>query len=358
MSSASASSDDPHVREFGNFDALRLIAALSVIAAHAALIGLHGRAAWPPKGDGWDQLGQLGVQIFFVISGFLVSRSLLQTRSRLRFVWKRFLRIYPGLFVCLCATAALALFFSPHPGEALRSLQPARYVLKNLIWPNGNAEMAGAAFYFDGPPGLGALLNGSLWSIGVEVVCYLVLAIAVFRPTDRIWLAVLLFAGPSALLLTQYWPSPKGVSDIFYMAPTFGGGIAMSWLYDRAPLRGWAAGGCAVALAAALLAHVPMQVAFPIFGSYVVVWLGVTRAVRLAMPRWWGDPSYGLYLYGWPIEQLLHATLGSAANPPVLFVGGGLTALLVGQASWRLIERRALMLKSLSFTRARLAPED
>src|SRR3984885_14793585 len=101
-----------------NFDLLRLLAALSGVFSPPFLLGGGGQDIEPLMRRAGDQtiLGVVGVFIFFVISGFLVTMSFDQTGSAPRFLLKRALRIYPGLAACLLLSAlALGPFVSALP---------------------------------------------------------------------------------------------------------------------------------------------------------------------------------------------------------------------------------------------------
>src|SRR4029077_17654421 len=126
-------------------------------------------------------LGLVGVFVFFAISGFLVTQSFEQTGDPWRFLAKRVLRIFPGLFV---ATVLSAFVLAPvvttlWPGAFLSIPAPWQYVLGNTLLDQTVHELPGVMFV-NNPVGLE--INGSLWTLRCEFVMYLmVLALGVLR---------------------------------------------------------------------------------------------------------------------------------------------------------------------------------
>src|SRR5499425_3624197 len=118
-----------------NFDALRLVAAASVVFSHSFLVSEGTQDhEWLIRLTGNQSiLGLVGVFVFFAISGFLVTQSFEQTGHPLRFLAKRALRIFPGLFVALLLSAlVLAPIVSTlQPSAYFSRAEPYEYVLGN-----------------------------------------------------------------------------------------------------------------------------------------------------------------------------------------------------------------------------------
>jgi peptidoglycan/LPS O-acetylase OafA/YrhL len=139
---------------YPNFDLIRLVAASSVIFSHAFLIG-EGTEKNEPLvrllGVG-NIAGIYGVWVFFIISGLLVTQSAIGTRSVARFLWKRFLRIYPALIVCavVCGIVVGALFSTIGPKAYwTQFLFGPKYVVLTAILPNGSRQISTVSFYAD-----------------------------------------------------------------------------------------------------------------------------------------------------------------------------------------------------------------
>jgi len=166
-----------------NFDALRLVAAASVVFSHSFLISEgtqdHEWLIWLTENQ--SILGLVGVFVFFAISGFLVTQSFEETGDAWRFLAKRSLRIFPGLFVAtvLSAFALAPLVTTLWPSAFLSRPEPYEYVIGNTLLDQTVHELPGVMFV-NNPVGLE--INGSLWTLRLEFTMYLmVLALGVLR---------------------------------------------------------------------------------------------------------------------------------------------------------------------------------
>src|SRR4029077_21175476 len=179
-----------------NFDALRLVAAISVIFSHSFLIaeGTQNNELLILLTGNQSILGLAGVFVFFAVSGFLVTQSFEQTANPLHFLAKRALRIFLGLFVATVVSAfVLGPLVTDLPLAAyLSRAEPYRYVLGNTLLDQTVQELPGV-WFADNPVGLE--INGSLWTLRCEFVMYLmVLALGLLR----------LLTGRGALLVAAF----------------------------------------------------------------------------------------------------------------------------------------------------------
>jgi peptidoglycan/LPS O-acetylase OafA/YrhL len=311
--------------KLNSFDWLRLLAAAMVIHHH--VYPLSGRAA--PSFFSTDY-GALGVGIFFVISGYLVSGSLARSASIGDYLKKRLLRIEPGLIVALAVTAlALGATVTTLPlGEYLRSPQVWLYVVKNALLYPVDYVLPGVFVANPFP----AAVNGSLWTLRLEFSCYLALAalaaVKLLRP--RVVTVLALAAAVALVALRLVWPPEAGwlrLTDVAVLnGYLFLGGV---WLC----LHGKAPPWWAVAVSIALLATPLWALGLPA----VVLGLG-----RLPAPKLPADLSYGLYIYAFPLQQVL------AANGMLSLWTSMAATLPFAAASWFLIEKPALRLKPKS----------
>src|SRR5216684_3134518 len=149
-----------------NFDALRLLAAISVIFSHSFLIaeGTQNNEWLILLTGNQSILGLPGVFVFFAISGFLVTQSFEQTPNPLHFLAKRTLRIFPGLFAATLVSAfVLGPLVTPLPlGAYLSRLEPYQYVVGNTLLDQTVHELPWVSFVAN-PVGLE--INGSLWTL-------------------------------------------------------------------------------------------------------------------------------------------------------------------------------------------------
>src|SRR5215471_14803145 len=176
-------SDRPIIARQNNFDALRFLAAASVIFSHSFLIaeGSQDREWLILLTGNQCILGLTGVFVFFAISGFLVTQSFEQTANPLHYLAKRALRVFPGLFVAtvLSAFVLAALVTTLWPSVFLRRPEPYEYVIGNTLLDQTLHELPGVMFV-NNPVGLE--INGSLWTLRLEFAMYvMVLVLGVLR---------------------------------------------------------------------------------------------------------------------------------------------------------------------------------
>jgi len=331
---------------FPGFDGLRFAAAISVLFSHAFLIAEGNEDGEPLRyllGPG-NIIGLYGVFTFFVISGFLLTGSLASRPGAVQFSINRLLRIVPGFLFCIAATSlVIGACVTP---LALRAYytQPETYA---YIWSSFGClcDSWQAPFRFEAHPTLVSVKNGSLWSLSYEVLSYLFL----------LWLWVLLrrpllvagVAGLAALLTVLSPNVNKMMPGIAYTLPYFSGGVIMYVVYQRfgtTPRLAWASLGFICISALIGFQHY----AFAIFGAYIIVFLAERPNIGSRFAQRWGDLSYGAYLFGWPIEQLVQQLTGLrsgwqlfACSLPVVFA--------CAAVSWWAIESPCLKLKQLSY---------
>jgi peptidoglycan/LPS O-acetylase OafA/YrhL len=328
-----------------NFDLLRLLAALSVIFSHAFLLG-EGRQDIEPLmrlTGGQTILGVVGVFIFFVISGFLVTMSFDQTGSAPRFLLKRALRIYPGLAACLLLSAlALGPFVSALPaGEYFRHPDTWRYVIWNLLMDADQNSLPGVRF--SGFPA-GAVVDGPLWTLPCEVLMYLmVCALGLARLIRLPAIALLIVAG-----MVCVWFDTTSIDGVLpsagWLLPFFASGMALYRLKDSGIFRPAIALAAAAGLVVSAAFHL-FVLLFPLFGGYLVIYLALEKRLPMVPAARWGDLSYGLYIYGWPVEQTVVRLSGGQAPWEKVFALSLPVAAALAFLSWHVVEKRALALK-------------
>lgn len=328
-----------------NFDALRLAAAVAVIFSHAFLLadGNQDREPLMRLTGGQSPLGVVGVFVFFTISGYLVSQSWEATRSPLRFLAKRALRVYPGLAACLLVSAFLlgpAVTSLPR-GDYLASPGTYLYVAANLLMDADRNSLPGVRF--TGWP-FGDIVDGPLWSLPCEVLMYLMLtALGALRCLNLPVMLALLALGLAAL-----WFDTTATGGLLgsalWLLPFFAAGMALH-RFRRTRLFD---GRIALAALAGLAASIPLGafiLLFPLLGSYLALWLALMRRLPPLPAARFGDLSYGLYIYGWPVEQTILRLAGGAMAWWVLFLAALPVTAAIAFLSWHLVERPALRLK-------------
>ena len=334
------------------FDYLRILLACAVMLSHTLRID-YGQSA-----ESWFWTGPLRpliyavVPAFFALSGFLVASSL--TRNSLpTFALLRALRIFPALLVEITFSALLI-------GPLVTSLPLAAYFTHPRFFhyfENGvgyiHYRLPGV---FAGLPG-GDLVNLQLWTVPYELRCYLALGgLALLGLTRRPWLfvvAVLLWVGGDIAqdALTHQIPLLDSRMPGAVLVSSFLAGVALYLWRDRVPSHSL--------LWALALASYALTVRSPLLGdlaalplAYLTIAVGVSDPRRIGLVKG-ADYSYGLYIYGYPAQQLVCLALPHWRFWWVNFAGGLLLAGLGAMLSWHLIEapvlhRRERILKAIS----------
>ncbi len=246
-----------------NFNLIRMIAASAVIVSHSVPLSV-GIGVHEPL-HGWIEpldLGKAAVRVFFVISGFFILLSFDRRKSTRAFVLARAARILPALLVVSALTAsvtAVGVSFADNP------------------FPNS--------------------VNGSLWTLYYEVICYGVLALAglcggLFR-NGRFPAFLLAFGMVYAAIELGLLPINRAYA---FLGLPFVFGMAVYHYRQGVPL-GWplALGLFLVAIAA------PSDATWSIALGYGALWFGAT-AKPLRFYNRFGDYSYGTYIFAWPIQ--------------------------------------------------------
>ena len=331
--------------------ALRLLFASLVIASHTPQM-FDGTFAREPLHMifGTVSLGELAVDGFFLISGYLITASFISDPRT--YLAKRMLRIYPAFIACflLCVFVVAPIGgadLSALGGRDWLKLAASVVILKAPAIPGAFEGLAYPA------------LNGSMWTISYEFRCYLlaaVLGLIGFYRDRRLYLAFTLVVVAANFLFLF----PVGASIEALMRPlnavlgepaqtvrltaAFACGACLK-LYPI-HYRGRFALAAALALAVALFVPALASVALFTLGAYIVFWVGfeVTwTPLRTLNAK--DDISYGLYLYAWPIATLL---LWYWRDAPLL-AHGLLTlagSVLMGFVSWHVLEKPCMRLKS------------
>jgi peptidoglycan/LPS O-acetylase OafA/YrhL len=335
-----------------NFDALRLLAAISVIFSHSFLIaeGTQNNEWLILLTGNQSILGLTGVFVFFAISGFLVTQSFEQTPNPLHFLAKRALRIFPGLFVATLVSAfILGPLVTTLPLGAYLSLpEPYEYVLGNTLLDQSVHELPGVSFVKN-PVGLE--INGSLWTLRLEFTMYLmVLGLGLLRLLS-VRVALLLIAFGVACLhfemldeLEKWGWFFQLLSGWGWLVGFFATGIVLYKLRDTRIFGGH----IALLALASLVLSVPLRQFipfFPVFGCYLALWLALTPKLPIIPAACFGDLSYGLYIYGWPTEQAVAWLSGGRAAWWQVFLIALPAAAVIAFLSWHLVERPMLRLK-------------
>ena len=325
-----------------NLDFIRFAAAAGVILSHAFPLA-QGTGTREPLEDftrGQMSLGRLCVAVFLVISGVLITQSYERTPSLARYTWARVLRIFPGLAVVLLASAFLlgpALTEAPL-GVYFRSTETYLYVVRNFTLYSAQWELPGV-FTGNMYPGV---VNGSLWTLRYEVGFYLLVAGLGAAGLLRRWVGLAAWVAAAVVPFVPYVGPRLNFWPELYLY--FGGGLALYLLRERVRMSPWVALGCVAVLVVTARLGVGFRYAVGCCGAYLVLYLAFLPS-RLAGFARRGDFSYGVYIYAFPVQQLVTALLGGRTEWWVNAAISLPVVVALAALSWHLVEQPALRLK-------------
>lgn len=342
---------DPLDARVNNFDFMRLSFALLVIYAHSYPLawGSESRELFHLMTCGQTGGGAIAVDGFFFISGYLVTGSLDRSTSIWSYLKKRMLRIYPAFLVVSLVDLVVVLPLSS--GHLVGKTIIGKVAL--LAWKVLSLTTFASTGSFASNPYPEAI-NGSLWTIRVEFLCYLGLALLGVCGMLRrrysvlaVYLISLIFS--IGICFSRFTPYRGDLSHTAYQAnidilvrlvPIYLAGVVAYLFREKYKLKAsWAI--CSLSLLV-LSIWVPngLMITVPSAGSYLMISFAYCRKMPLHHFARYGDFSYGTYLYAFPIQQLIMRASGGQTNPLELF---GITTpltLIVAALSWHFVEKR------------------
>ena len=337
-------------------DLLRIIFATMVLLGHASELSpgqLYGDLfrRWTHSNV---TFGAIGVDGFFLLSGFLIVQSWENNPELMNFLRKRALRIVPGYFVAVVLSTLVVGIAAPAVDHFFRNLGP-EFAVSILFL---SAPVTPAVF-----PGLTHnSVNGSLWTIPYEFRCYLFVAfcgmVGLIR-RRRAWLFLTI-----ALLLVVFIPLLEGFlkwnespfdllignsEQDFRLTATYCLGGSFYLFRHEIPFRPMLAVIALAILGVCIGIHpINLEPFLVVLGAYLMFYVTRTPMKSLAWMKNFPDISYGIYLYGWPVESLWiwyrHGSSGAT------FFFSTAICFGLGWLSWHFVERPMLKLKSKSNT--------
>lgn len=336
-----------------NFDFLRILFACFVMITHCYVSTGMGKSDWL----GWRTEGQLifsqiGLCGFFSISGFLVFQSLMRSINLFDYIKKRILRIFPGLIAVLVVIFFIcALIYQDGIGNYFLSTSPYTYILSQLSLFESYQNNISGIFENN----VLWVVNGPLWTIAYEFFLYLLIAPLMYLPTKTV--KNILLIGFIICALGFYYINHKKYTElfipftslqvlsIFYFGAYFiAGSLLASFNLDHEKRKNLIVVSTLVVFIISIELNVFFWVKFILFPLIIIPFGLMNTRYISGFSRKIGDLSYGIYIYGFFIQQLLlhffnlnYWQLGLIAIP---------LAAVCGFFSWNLIEKRALKFKS------------
>lgn len=330
-----------------NFDILRFLFASLVVFSHSYPLG-EGHELREPlsKLTGQTTLGGLSVHCFFIISGFLIAASWDRRKDVGQFLKKRILRIYPGFII---ANAVGVFLVAPMVADP--AIGNAGVSLKQFVWDClrlQGTQLPETLF----PQNHLHAVNGSIWSIAYEFWCYvgvMILGLVPLFHRRSFVLGLFVVSLAVAFIFPTFhleWFGGGILGKIFgypffwaRLLPNYLVGV-VAWRYREEII---VSNRLAILAFIALAASVPVanswSVMFPICGAYLVLWSAFHSSCKAHGFAKYGDFSYGMYLYAFPIQQLLVMNNAGSMNPYVLFAVAWPLSILAGMLSWYVVER-------------------
>jgi len=337
-----------------NIGLIRFIAASLVIFSHCYWLTCNELREPLMKLCGMETFGSLGVDIFFSISGFLITKSLFRQASLQSFVWARILRIFPGLI-------ASALFCALIIGPIATTLPLSGYFkhpdVYDFIWRQSTLLQ-----YPNKLPGVFTQnpivdnINSPIWTLPGELFMYMlvfVTGVIVFIAQKKAKII------PSLVLLcpvlAYFWAmqySSVYLNTILWWLISFGGG-AICYIF-RKNIHLSTIAFIVMVVCFLVLFHfrfIYIRGAFDIVLLYGLLVFAYEPKLQFKPFYKMGDLSYGLYIYALPIQQLI-IQKNHILIPYQLFLITYPIALCLAELSWYFIEKPSLKLKSFASIRA------
>jgi len=330
------------------FDYLRLVLSILVLLFHSVdacygIPAVDALFASPLR-----PIARALLPMFFALSGFLVAGSLARSRTIRSFLWMRVIRIYPALTVEVLLSALII-------GPLLTTVPLSEYFSSNIFFRyilniTGHISFDLPGVFLANPHP--RTVNAQLWTVPFELYCYIALAVlAVVGLKRRPWIGLCSIVLVCVALLSyknangNLALTPVGPVSGYLLVASFLAGVSIYFFKEFVPFNGLFAIAAALG-SVMLLAVVPggdFMVPLPI--AYITVYLGLCDPPRLKLIQG-ADYSYGIYLYGYVVQQALVAT---NIIPRLWYWNFCLSLLAVSMFaafSWYVIEKPALKLKN------------
>ncbi|EON18964.1 hypothetical protein ASL20_30810 [Cupriavidus necator] len=339
-------------KDENNFNLMRITAALAVLVTHSYSLVSGDVNDEPLRRLIGVTPGTIAVDVFFVTSGFLVTKSLLTRGSVLEFLWARFLRIYPALLVMVTLVVfGLGMVFTALPASAYL-IDPAtrQFLLKTTTLVAGAVYPLPGVFAINPYPDT---VNGSLWTMMYEIRMYFALAaiwvisMVAWHAHQRAFRAAVLVVTAASFLYCVFAILGGSAMQKTALPLMFFAGASLFILSAHVELSAPVAGLLLAAVVGS--AFVPNHHVFALMYllamPYLVLFAAFVQLPALFRYNRLGDFSYGIYIYAFPIQQSIVA-LFPGISVMMLLLSSGVVTLALAVLSWHLVENRALKLKA------------
>jgi peptidoglycan/LPS O-acetylase OafA/YrhL len=332
-----------------NITFLRLLLAMLVVLSHAFELVYAGRGReLLTRAFHTLSFGELAVDMFFLLSGYLIIQSWQRRPNPLRFLQHRVLRIYPA-FIAASLFSVFVVGPIGSDGAYFHSFHFKDFARNVLLLQQPDSEHTLVTLFSQH-------LNGPMWTIAPEAICYMavmVLGVLSLRWLTPVWLTLTFCITYLDLhpKRAAWWGAIPFIEHYFEQPIVFlhfvfffciGGCFGL--LQKRIRYHAYAALPCLGVAVLCMPYPLLVNPALAIFGGYFFFWLAFLPTPLSRLDAW-GDISYGTYLYAWPIQKLL-LWYGVSSSPWVNFFLCAILSMVAGTLSWRLVERRFLRMRA------------
>lgn len=350
-----------------NLNFLRSLLAIIVLYSHCYVIFYGTEDEVEPFfvwSEGQISTATFAVNYFFTISGFLILLSWESSKNVLSYMKKRILRIYPAFIVV--SLVSLLVFAPFGTSDYFKPFGYWELYFKSLNWVEIPKNILllqepQPPWVFKNAP-VALTLNAPIWTIKFEFLCYLLVPIlgllGIFR--HRIW-SLFLFVGVYSIFVNQYYTNTSffgwetypliGKADMSVQFATFFCAGMMVYKFREYIPRKRVLFFVSFLLVMASFMVNGLVVTLPVFGTYMLFYVAFARSYSLVGFSKWGDFSYGIYLYAWPIQQLVLLYLEKYMDITLLFILSFSITTCFAYLSWHYIEKPSLKLKDYRFKR-------
>ena len=350
------------MRHTNNFDFLRLLFAVWVIITHSyPLTGQPEQDLLWKITNGQTAFSYISVRGFFAISGYLIIQSLLRSNNLMDYYWKRILRIFPALFVVLLFSTIACYFAYNGTTPYWGNLSTYTYLPRNMVFFTEMYQDQGTIEGIFSTNRYGTPINGSLWTIKMEFFAYMMVSLLfVFRKNRKMLIVLVLIVTVYLQIMAPFFinrgKNYNFLARIFHLSHH-----QMQDVYSFFTM-----GSLLALLEIEKLKKKTLTTIFLVsLGALVVATcLGFFRythyfllpivCISFGISSWRyinsigskiGDLSYGIYLFGFPIQQLIEYFLKPTPLEMMLYALP--VVIILAYLSWSFVEKKALSYKNL-----------
>lgn len=335
-------------RRVNNFDFLRFLFAVFVIITHSyALSGLENQQDLLQQiTNNQASFSSIGLSGFFVISGYFIFKSFERSNHIYDYLKKRVLRVFPALLVVLLLSLLLVGLIYDGKTPLLLNSSFWTYLPNNLSLYGFQGVISGV---FEKNPYHS--INGSLWTIRYEFSLYIAIALLFFiKNRSRLMIIVICFITVIMLSIYHVWIDTFAGVKILGMQGlhilNLGSFFVIGSLLAIVGFTKWNSKILVGLLCITILVCFKLglynevkHILFPPF----IIGLGFLPVKYISNYSKYGDPSYGIYIYAFPIQQSL--VYFYKPKIEILIMLSICLSVLFGYLSWHLIEKRVLLYK-------------